>query len=285
MDVELSEERVLVIADRVSPEEAEAKAMGKRFEAFGAMARLTGFLNGKQTDAVDLVYREHRLQPFWRIAATGCCAYERTRRHQIALGPEVRTAHWEGRALDLAGGHVVVPLLETCREESSKEVLLDALTGAATPALAAYLEFKPVLTTSEELAARSNGVGGEVVVPPNVGASAAVRDLLAGMIGRFDADVVTEERVRVEAQELIYRPVHAFKFRKGEKEAVVEVDAATGAVRTGGVVFETLMGKVMDPAFLLDFGVEAVNMFVPGARLAQIVVSKGVAAHKVMKGR
>jgi hypothetical protein len=44
MDVAIAEERILVIADRIGPEEAEARAWARRIEAFGALARVTGLL-------------------------------------------------------------------------------------------------------------------------------------------------------------------------------------------------------------------------------------------------
>ena len=40
--------------------------------------------------------------------------------------------------------------------------------------------------------------------------------------------------------------------------------------------FEQYLGKVLEPRFLLDAGVEAVNLFVPGTQLARIVVQHGV---------
>jgi len=57
---------------------------------------------------------------------------------------------------------------------------------------------------------------------------------------------------------------------------VIEFDGLTGETRTGGTTFEQYLGKVLEPRFLLDAGVEAVNMFLPGTQLARIVVQHGV---------
>jgi hypothetical protein len=121
---------------------------------------------------------------------------------------------------------------------------------------------------------------GVVIIPPEARASAVVRDVVAGAIGKIDADEVTEELVRVEAIELYYRPVYAFRYRRLDKEAVVEVDALTGETKTGGATFEAYLGKALDPIFLLDIGAEAVNMVIPGANLAKMVLVKGIEARR-----
>ena len=284
MDVELAEQRLLLIPERVGGDEAEARACARRAEAFGTVARLSGLLGRGREETVELVYRERRLQPFWRIACRAVYAYERVRRHTLVVGEEVQAARIGDVPLELhAGGRMVAPVHETCRQETLRAALYDGLTGKEAPSLAAYLDFGPQPSTTEALAAVAEA--GCVVAPPAVRASALVRELVAGLIGRIDADVVHEERVEVQALELIYRPVHAFRFRRGDRSAVVEVDGLTGAVRTDGATFEHLLGRVLDPAFLLDVGVETAALFVPGARLAQIVVSKGVATHKALTKR
>ena len=66
------------------------------------------------------------------------------------------------------------------------------------------------------------------------------------------------------------------RYRWQQKEAVVEVDAVTGATTLGGTTFEAYVGKLVDRDFLLDAGVEAANMFIPGVNLAKIIVVKGM---------
>ena len=116
-----------------------------------------------------------------------------------------------------------------------------------------------------------------IVVPPVAKAPELIRDALSGVITRIEADRVLEEKIRVEAVELYYRPIYAFRYRRQGKEAVVEFDGLTGDVTTGGATFETYLGKVLDPAFLIDAGVEAATLVIPGARLAEIIVTKGIA--------
>ena len=100
--------------------------------------------------------------------------------------------------------------------------------------------------------------------------------MVSAAIGRIEADRILEERVIVDAVDLVYRPVYAFRYRHAGKEAVIEFDGLTGEARGSGSTFEQYFGKVFEPRFLLDAGIEAVNLFVPGTQLARIVVEHGV---------
>ena len=116
---------------------------------------------------------------------------------------------------------------------------------------------------------------GTVVVPPDSKASMLVREVVSSAIGRIEADRVLEERVTVDVVDLIYRPVYAFRYRHGGKEAVMEFDGLTGDIRPDGATFEQYLGKILEPRFLLDVGVEAVNIFVPGTQLVRILAEQG----------
>ena len=274
MNVELAEERVLVLQDRFTAEEAQAKAWTKRLDAFGTLARVGGFLSKPKDEDFALVYRERRLQPFWRLVCTASYAYERTREYTVKVPPEVRSAAIFGETRLAVAGEVKFPALETCREELRRETFVDGLSKEARPELEAYLKFEALPAEAADLAALT--ASGAVLVPPEARGSTVVREAIAGVLGRFDADRVLEEDVRVEAMELYYRPVHAFRYRWQGKEAVLEFDALTGAVKAGGTTFEQYVGKALDPAFLLEVGAEAVGLFVPGATLAKVVIVKGM---------
>ncbi len=274
MNVELAEERILVFADRFTMDHAEGRAWAKRAEAFGTMAKLGGLLNRAGAQDYELVYRERRLQPFWRINAAAVSAYERTRDYQVRVQPEVRGVLVDGQERTVLNGAFRVTGLESCREEVSREVFYDGLTKGQNSMLLSYLKYEATTASSETLAEEAGR--GTVVVPPEGKASVMVREVIGGLIGRIEADRVLEERVVVDAVDLYYRPVYAFRYRHGGKEAVIEFDGLTGDSRPGGATFEQYLGKVLEPKFLLDASVEAVNLFVPGTQLARIVVAKGV---------
>jgi hypothetical protein len=122
-----------------------------------------------------------------------------------------------------------------------------------------------------------------VVVPPTAKASMLVRDVLASSIERIEADKVIEEKLSLHHIDLYYRPVYAFRYRWQGKEAVVEFDGVTGETRTGGSTFEQFLGHKIDAEFLINAGVEAAGIFIPGARLAEIVISKSLKAKDKQK--
>jgi hypothetical protein len=274
MQVELAEERIFRMTDRFSLEHAEGRAWSKRLEAFGALARVTGLFAQPKEDEFAVVYRERRLQPFWRITVSTATAYERTRTYAVKVPPEVREVHIGEAVLPASNGQIQVVGLEACREETRRETFIDGLNKQASPALANYLQHDAIETDAAALAAAT--AEGMVIVPPEAKASMVVRDVIASAIGKIDADRVTEELVRVEAVDLYYRPVHAFRYRRGDKEAVVEFDAITGETKVGGATFEQYLGKALEPKFLLDVGAETLNFVIPGANLAKLMIVKGL---------
>ncbi len=273
MDVKLADERVFILPDHFDLEAAEARATPKRAAAFGTLAKMAGLLGKPKDDEYEQVYKERRLQPYWSVACTAVCAYERTRRHALKLPPEVRQATVAGELHEVADQQVSLSVLETCREELRKAAVYDALTGQAAPDLpdAVFRAARP--TTPEHLASLAPGT---VVVPPQAKASVVVREVLSGLMGRIEADKVLEETVAFDRLDICYRPIYAFRYRRQGKEAVLEVDGVTGEVKLGGSTFEALLGKVLEPRFLLEVGAETVNLFIPGATLVKVLVAKGM---------
>ena len=278
MDVELAEERILILPETLSIEQAEGRAWGKRIEAYGTMAKLTGFLSRPADEEFELIYRERRLQPFWHIGCTAHYAYERAHDYRVPVGEHVVEVVVEGIPRPVTAGAYSVSGMERCREQIEREGWFDGISGIADVALAAYL--KSATTPGDAAALAAQATAGVIVVPPQAKTSMLVRDVLASAITRIEADTVTEERMVIHHIDLVYRPVHAFRYRWQGKEAVVEVDAVTGVARAGGSTFEQYVGKVLDAEFLLNAGVEAASLFIPGARLAEIVISRSIKAHK-----
>ena len=93
MDVEIAEERIFVLTDRFTLDHAEGRAWSRRADAFGTVARLGGLLNRSASEDYECVYRERRLQPFWRLHATAVAEYERSRSYTVPVSPsKTRTA-------------------------------------------------------------------------------------------------------------------------------------------------------------------------------------------------
>lgn len=274
MNVELAEERVLFHPDRFNMDHAEGRAWSKRLEAFGTLAKVSSFLSKPRDEDFELVYRERRYQPYWHVVCTANYAYERTRTYEVPVAPEVASVRIEGRDFAAENGRLAVSGLETCREALRREALFDGVTKNLDSSLHAYLRHDAQVVPADE--ALTFAPEGVIVVPPQAKASMLLRDVLAGVINRMDADRVLEETVRVETIDLYYRPVYAFRYRWQGKEAVIEFDALTGDARPGGATFEQYLGKVLEPKFLLDVGAESIDLFIPGANLAKLVIEKAV---------
>jgi len=276
MNVELAEERVLFHPDRFNMDHAEGRAWSQRMEAFGTLAKLSGFLNKPKDEDFELVYRERRYQPYWRIIAGATYVYERNRAYEVPVAPEVKSVRLCGQDFPVATSRISLSGLESCREEVRSEVLFDGVSKLPDPDLARYLKYDAQVVAPDEVSAFAPE--GVILVPPQAKSSVLLRDVLTGVIKRIEADTVLEEKVRVETIDLYYRPVYAFRYKWQGKEAIIEFDALTGEARPGGATFEQYLGKVLEPKFLLDVGVETANIFFPGAKLAQIVVEKGMDA-------
>lgn len=273
MDIRLADERILMLPDNLDMAAAEAAAGARRIDAFGTLAKLGGLLSKPKPEDVELVYKERRLQPYWGLSCTMVCAYERTRPHVLKLPPEVRQITVLGEVYDVQAQQAPIQVLETCREETRRDAVFDALSGALAADVPAATRTGAQQVTEDALAALATST---VLVPPKAKAAVVVRDLLNSLAGKIDADRLIEESVSFEAIDLYYRPIYAFRFRRQGKEAVVEVDGVTGEVRLGGATFEAYLGKVLEPRFLLEVGAETVNLFVPGATLVKVLVAKGM---------
>jgi hypothetical protein len=279
MNVELAEERILLLADRFTIDHAEGRAWVKRTDAFGAFAKLGGFLSKPKDEDYEIIYRERRLQPFWRLSAHTDYTYERKREHRIKVSTEVQSISLFGQTVPATNKEVPLMVTELCREENRREWLFDGLTKTAQPALKSYLGYDAKQVSAAELNDQAKAIDAKcptVIVPPQAKSSFLTREVLGQVMPKIEADRILEEKVQIDAIDLYYRPVYAFRYKWQTKEAVVEFDAVTGEAKVGGATFESYVGKFVDPAFLLDAGAEAANMFIPGANLAKIVIVKGL---------
>lgn len=274
MNVELAEERILLLPDKLGAAQAEGRAWSKRTDAFGAFAKLGGFLNKPKDEDYEVVYRELRLQPFWRLSASTTHIYERQRQHKLKVNPEVQSVALNGQTYPVTNREAAITVTESCNESAQREWLFDGITKKADPALKSYIGVEATTVTADDLNEKARA--GAIIVPPQAKASMLTREVISQAIRKIEADTIIEEKMQIDAIDLYYRPVYAVRYRWQQKEAVVEVDAVTGDTRTGGTTFEAYVGKLVDRDFLLDAGAEALNTFIPGVNLAKLIVVKGL---------
>lgn len=274
MNVELAEERILLLPDKLGAQMAEGRAWSKRTDAFGAFAKLGGFLQKPKDEDYEVVYRELRLQPFWRLSVSTTHIYERQRQHKLKVGSEVQSISLGGETYPATNREAAINVTECCSEQGQRDWMFDGITKKPEAHLKTYLGIDAKVVSADDLNEQARA--GAIVVPPQAKASMLTRDVISQAIRKIEADRIIEEKMQVDAIDLFYRPVYAVRYRWQQKEAVVEVDAVTGETRTGGTTFESYVGKLVDRDFLLDAGAEAANMFIPGVNLAKIIVVKGL---------
>ncbi|MBN1579076.1 MAG: hypothetical protein JXA89_00120 [Anaerolineae bacterium] len=283
MEVTLADERALLLGAQLSMDQAEGRAWSNKIDAFGRLVKMTSLFSRPKDDDFELLYKEQRYQPFWHVICSSRYVYERSRQYKVTVsGPEVKSVTIEGLEYDASSGSLSLTGLEHCREEMRREVFIDGFTNQPDPSLANYFKFSSSEVPDEDLDDLTTET--TIVVPPQARASAVVRDILIGMIKSVQADRILEDQINVERIDLYYRPVYAFHYRwlSKEREAIVEYDGVTGQVQTDGKTFQQYVGKIVDPEFLFDVGVETIDLLVPGGGLAIKLAKKGI---EVAQGR
>lgn len=270
MLIELAEPRILLLAERLSPDEAQARAWDHRIEGLGVAGRLRGFLNRPKDAEFQMTGLERRLEPFWRISCSASYAYDRRRDYSIRVGPEVRGLDLAGASVPITGGQFTLSGVEHCREEIRRVGLIDAVGGQPRPEYAELLNYGAAEASERTLVALATAK--VIFVPPARQASAVVREVFAEVLHDLDADTVLEQSLRLEAVDLYLRPTYAFRYRWRNVRATIEVDALTGAVNPRGATLERYGGAVLSPEALLDVDPATAATLLPGLDTSNAVV-------------
>jgi hypothetical protein len=274
MEIQVADQRIFLFSNQVSLEDARKKAWDKKIDAFGTLNKVASFLTRTQDSDFELLYEEHRYQPFWHVIAKSKYVYDRTASYQVpTTGSEVKSVTFLEKDFEVQNNHFHLPVMEHCLEEGYEEVLVDGITSKSMPESQKYLSFAPQLATAalETLVPNTS-----ILVPPQARVSGIMRETLSKMIRGIQADKILEEHVEVTCIDLYYRPVYAFQYRwiSKNKEAIVEVDGLTGEVQFGNRIFREYLGKALDPSFLFDIAADATGMFIPGGSIAVKVAKK-----------
>ncbi len=266
MDITVAEEQVFRLLPTLDVEKAREKAWDKKTAVFGA--GLSAIFSRPKAEEVQITYSECRYEPFWHVACHVRYVYERMRSYNVPVSaPEVQFVTIEGEEYQVTAKprQFTIAGVEHCVEEASSEVTFDAVSSQERD-WKIYLRFgKEPIPDLNQFAPE-----GSIVVPPEVRASAVVRQVLGSMLRPVQADTIHEERVDVRAVELYFKPVYAFEYRwePKDKTAVAEFDGLTGEMYTGGVTLRQQVKGVLSPELLFDIGVDAVDLLVPGGGIA-----------------
>jgi hypothetical protein len=240
------------------------------------------FSNPKPDD-VRLIATENRLEPFWVVAASSSTSYTRNVTYSVAVsGSEVRAVTLLDQELTPAPQAKGAPVLslaavEHCVQHLRMQQSFDALAGGRIDIQKHLAGEKSDI---EDVTAFSPE--GVLVVPPQVRASAVVRQVTAEVVRPvLNAQSIQEERVDIELVDLYFRPVYAFEYEWAakNKRVVLEFDAITGEMRSGGRKLQDQIKGILTGDVLFDITADAVGMFVPGGsiavKLVKAVVDRG----------
>jgi hypothetical protein len=281
MEIYLAPEQATHFVPRISPEVAHDRVEQKKA---GYLAGTVGALLSRPNPAdIQLVSTENRLEPLWIINASARTAYDRNRSFTLPVGSaEVQRVTLLGQEVQVEsrgkeGPCVTLQGVEHCLEQRQASRAFDGLSGEAMDP-GKYAPFaKTVIVDLEGFAP-----GGLLVVPPQIRASAVIRQVLAELVKPVQgAQVIHEERVDVETIELCFRPVYAFEYEWSArgKRSVVEFDALTGETRSGGRKLSAQIKSIVTRDLLFDLSADAVGMLVPGGsiavKLVKAVVDRG----------
>jgi hypothetical protein len=151
MNVELAEERILLLPDKLGAQQSEGRAWSKRTDAFGAFAKLGGFLNKPKDEDYEVVYRELRLQPFWRLSASSTYVYERQRQHKLKVGVEVEAISLGEQKYPAANREVDRHRHRMLQRIHAARLAVRRHHQEGEPTLKSYIGLDAVPVTTEEL--------------------------------------------------------------------------------------------------------------------------------------
>jgi hypothetical protein len=269
MEISLPSERAFYFPPQTSLDIARVRVDSKRINL--VVGTMSALWSRPKPEEVQLISTENRLEPFWHVVISAHTTYERNRTYTVSVGgPEIYSITVLGQDIAIdpkakAGPGFTLSAVEHCREERRLGQTYDGLSGQKAN-LGSYLTFpKEEITDLNNFAAP-----GVLVVPAQARATAVVRQLMAEVIKPVQAQVIHEERVDVEAIDLLFHPVYAFEYEwaaKGKK-LVIEYDALTEEIRTGGKKWSDQIKNVLTRDVLFDMTADAVGMVVPGGSIA-----------------
>ncbi len=265
MEINLGDEKIVELKTAFALEELQDKAMAKRVEAFGQMARL---IQRPKPEDIEITTVQKRLEPFWYAAATARYAYERRHTYQVNVRSEVKSVAIYDQPHPVSPDRVgtfALEGVESCVEEFRQELILDAIRGNEAK-MDKYLNL-PQATVPSLADLEKNGT---IVVAPEIRGSFVVRKLIPLLMRTFQADRILEEKISVDLVSLYYRPVFAVEYLwKGkDKKQVLEFDGITGEAKAESGQLKSRVVRVLENDTLFDIGADVVGTVLPGVNVA-----------------
>lgn len=283
MEIYSAQEQAFHYVPRFSVEVAHDRIEQKKTSLVAGT--VSSLLSRPNPAEIQLIATESRLEPFWVVTASARTVYDRNRSYTVALGgPDVQTVTLLGEELapdpkSKEQPTVTLNGVEHCLDERQASRTYEGISG--NPVDFSKLQSFPKTLIVDLDAFSPEGL---LVVPPQVKASAVVRQVMAEIIKPVQqAQVIHSERVDIAAIELNFRPVYALEYEwssKG-KRTVVEFDALTGEFHAGGKWLDAQSLKgIVTQDLLFDISADAVGMLVPGGGIAVKLVKAVIDSRK-----
>jgi hypothetical protein len=272
MDIQLAEQKIFALSEKITVEQARLRAMDKRAGLFTSGVNV--LLQRVKPEEVELLATQKRWEPFWHVSCAMRQVYDRTRKFSVPVtGPEVQGLTLHETDYPVTNRAITVTAVEHCREENRQQRFFDGVSGETQELGNLIANPRSEVSDLADLAARDNAI----VVPPEIRASFVMRQVLQTMLKPVQADVIFEEVVTIEAIDLYYRPIFAFEFRwkTRDKTAVAEFDGVTGEMRNAKSLRQQMNLSVSRDA-LFDIGADTIGMIVPGGNIAVKLVKVAI---------
>ncbi len=282
MEIYLPTEYVYTLTPQINLDTARDRIEQKKMNLVAGM--LGALLSRPKPEELQLITTENRLEPFWLVAASSKTKYDRAATYTVTTGwKEVKSVTLLGQdisAVPQPKGDPAFKLtaIEHCVQELRIQQTFDAVNGAKID-FQKYANF----TRVEISDLNTFNPEGVLLIPPQVRATAVVRQVTTEVVRPVkNAQAVHEERVDIETVDLNFRPVYAFEYEWAakNKKVIVEFDALTGEIHTGGKKWSDQIKGIITRDFLFDVTADAIGTIVPGGSIAVKLVKAVVDRNK-----
>ena len=281
MEIYLTTEHAYALTPQFDLDTARGRVEAKKMSL---VAGMLGVLSRTKPDELQLTATENRLEPFWLISASSKTKYDRAATYTVTTtGKDTKSVTVLSQELAVtspAKGEPTFKLtaVEHCVQELRIQQTFDAVTGTKTD-FQKYANFARV-EISDLSTFKPEGI---LLIPPQVRATAVVRQATTEVVQPVkNAQAVHEERVDIETIDLNFRPVYAFEYEwvTKKKKVIIEFDALTGEMRTGGKKWSDQIRGIITRDFLFDVTADAIGTIVPGGSIAVKLVKAVVDRNK-----
>src|SRR5512136_2168401 len=124
MDIQLAEQKIFALNEKITVEQARLRAMDKRTGLFTSGVNV--LLQRVKPEEVELLAMQKRWEPFWHVICATRQVYDRTRKFTVPVtGPEVQSLTLQDTDYAVTNRSFAITAIEHCRDEERQQIFLD----------------------------------------------------------------------------------------------------------------------------------------------------------------